>query len=246
MEQSTKNKFRKQLLSIMPEGKTITTQELYSHFGDMNSQTVSWHLHQELKKGFIEKCGHGQYRLSASTPVDQNRLSNIPALSQSAYQALKASGIDYYLSGLDCLNGMGFKIDGSYPVILCTPKSSTKEAQTLLMRQYDLALAITESDEPSGLAELRSRIQFLILSSSNFSLQRDCFAFPEKAFVDLYYATTRMAYPLPIKELAHLYSLISPNAYRFYSATKDRGLQNELNFLLSHNKEFLQAIQNYL
>ena len=239
------NEFRKRLTDALSDGRTLSTREIYALFPDMNSQTVSWHLHEEMGKGFVEKISHGSYRLSSMTPSDVERLSNIPDLSTSAFSCLKASGYDFYLSGLDCMNGIGFKVDGSYPVILCTRKHSMKDVQLLLMREFDLAITEDESNL-LGMGTLKSRIQFVILSSSNFALQSDGFAFPEKAFVDLYYAVTRMEYPLPTRELPHVLSLIKPNLYRFRNATKDRGLSNELNFLLSYNKDFLKAFAQFI
>lgn len=239
------NEFRKKLIDALSNVKSLSTREIYDLFSDMNQSTVSWHLHEELGKGFVEKCGHGSYRLSSTTPDDRERLSKIPNLSTAAFACLKDSGYDFYLSGLDCMNGIGFKVDGSYPVILCTRKHSIKDVQLLLMREFDLAITEDESNL-LGMGRLKSRIQFVILSSSNFALQSDGFAFPEKAFVDLYYAVTRMEYPLPVRELPHVLSLIKPNLYRFRNATKDRGLSSELNFLISYNRDFVKAFAEFI
>jgi hypothetical protein len=120
-----------------------------------------------------------------------------------------------------------------------------KDVQLLLMREFDLAITEEESNI-LNMGKLKSRIQFVILGSSNFALQSDGFAFPEKAFVDLYYAVTRLEYPLPVKELPHVLSLITPNMYRFRHATKDRGLSSELNFLISYNREFIKAFSDFI
>ncbi|MBQ3829641.1 MAG: hypothetical protein II813_01810, partial [Spirochaetales bacterium] len=108
-------------------------------------------------------------------------------------------------------------------------------------------LAITE-DEFNLLADpsVRNRIQFVVLSTSDFGMQKEGFAYAEKAFVDLYYAVTRLEYPLPVAELPHVLSLIKPNEYRFRRATKDRGLSNELNFLLSYNKDFVKSFADFI
>ncbi len=239
------NEFRERLIKALTENKVLTTRQIYDLFPEMNSKTASWHLHEELGKGFVEKSAHGEYRLSSSTPIDDERLSCIPDLSRESYCCLLESGYDFYLSGLDCMNGIGFKVDGSYPVIVCTRKNTLKDVQLLLMREFDLAITEDESDI-LAMEKLKSRIQFVILSSDNFALQSNGFAFPEKAFVDLYYASTRMEYPLPIGELPHVLSLIKPNPYRFRNATKDRGLSNELNFLLSYNSGFIKSLAEFI
>ena len=211
----------------------------------MNRSTVSWHLHDELEKGSIAKKSHGVYVASSSIPEQDERFSNIPELSRTAFDVLSKAGYEFYLSGLDCLNGLGMKVDGAYPVIVCTRGKDVKNVQLELMRAMDFAM--TEDENQLLLDEnLKRRIQFVVLPSSDFSLQKQGFAYQEKAFVDLYYATTRLEYPLPVEELPHLLSIINPNPYRFRLATKDRRLSSELNFLLSYQKDFLKAFIKYL
>ena len=237
--------FKDSLLSYLMMNGRLTTQEIYSLFPEMNQKTVSWHLNQEVMKGNIRKSGHGVYEIGSHIPEKEERQENIPQLSKLVYECLSASGYDFYLSGLDCLNGLAFKVDGQYPVILCVKKDCLKDVQLLLMREFDLAITEEEKDLLSE-ENLKRRIQFVVLKSNDFTLQKEHFAFKEKAFVDLYYAVTRLEYPLDVSELPHVLSLISPNVYRFRRATKDRGLSSELNFLLSYNKDFVKALSEYL
>lgn len=237
--------FREKLAVALRERGSLSTQEVYALFPDMNRSTVSWHLHDELEKGSIAKKSHGVYVASSSIPEQDERFSNIPELSRTAFDVLSKAGYEFYLSGLDCLNGLGMKVDGAYPVIVCTRGKDVKNVQLELMRAMDFAM--TEDENQLLLDEnLKRRIQFVVLSSSDFSLQKQGFAYQEKAFVDLYYATTRLEYPLPVEELPHLLSIINPNPYRFRLATKDRRLSSELNFLLSYQKDFLKAFIKYL
>ena len=237
--------FRDVLVSALKEKGSLTTQEIYSLFSDMNPRTVSWHLHEELGKGTLIRRKHGEYVLSQSIPEQEERFGNIPQLSRKAHQMLCSSGYEFYLSGLDCMNGLGFRVDGSYPVIVCTAAASVKDVQLFLMREFDLAITEDEYDLLAD-ASVRNRIQFVVLSAGDFSLQKDNFAYAEKAFVDLYYAVTRLDYPLAVSELPHVLSLIRPNAFRFRRATRDRGLSNELNFLLSYNKDFIKSFAEFL
>ena len=237
--------FKDSLLSYLMMNGRLTTQEIYSLFPEMNQKTVSWHLNQEVMKGNIRKAGHGAYEIGTHIPEKEERQENIPQLSRIVYECLLNSGYDFYLSGLDCLNGLAFQVDGQYPVILCVKKECLKDVQLLLMREFDLAITEEEKDLLSE-ETLKRRIQFVVLKSNDFTLQKEHFAFKEKAFVDLYYAVTRLEYPLDISELPHVLSLISPNVYRFRRATKDRGLSSELNFLLSYNKDFVKALADYL
>jgi len=240
-----KNAFRDALINALSDGKTLSINQVYDLFPNMHRNTVAWHLHEEYLKGTVDKAGHGIYKLSSSTPANKERLSCIQDLSRNAYECIKNNGYEFYLSGFDCMNGNLFQISGFYPVIVCTKRKNLKDVQLLLMREFDLA--ITE-DEPDLLAvpALRKRIQFIVLASTDFSLQKDGFAFPEKAFADLYYACTRMEYPLHMRELIRILGIIKPNAYRFRKATKDRKVSNELNFLISYNKEFILSFSDSL
>lgn len=237
--------FRDVLVTALKERGCLTTQEIYLLFADMNPRTVSWHLHEELGKGTVVRQKHGEYVLSASIPEQEERFGNIPELSRKAHEMLGKSGYDFYLSGLDCMNGLGFRVDGSYPVIVCTRPGSVKDVQLFLMREFDLAITEEEFDLLADPA-VRNRIQFVVLSADDFSLQKDGFAYAEKAFVDLYYCVTRLEYPLSVSELPHVLSLIVPNAFRFRRATRDRGLSNELNFLLSYNRDFVKAFADFI
>ena len=237
--------FKESLFSYLMMNGRLTTQEIYSLFHEMNRKTVSWHLNQEVMKGNIRKVGHGVYEIGKHIPEKEERQEKIPPLSRNVYECLLNSGYDFYLSGLDCLNGLAFKVDGQYPVILCVKKECLKDVQLLLMREFDLAITEEEKDLLSE-ESLKRRIQFVVLKGNDFTLQKEHFAYKEKSFVDLYYAVTRLDYPLDVAELPHVLSLISPNAYRFRRATKDRGLSSELNFLLSYNKDFVKAMADYL
>jgi hypothetical protein len=237
--------FRDRLAIALKEKGCLTTQEIYALFSDMNPRTVSWHLHEELGKGTVVRFSQGRYMLSAGIPAQEERFGNIPELSRKAHEVLAQSGYNFYLSGLDCMNGLGFRVDGSYPVIVCTANEYVKDVQLLLMREFDLAITEDENDLLAD-ANVRNRIQFVVLRTNDFSLQKEGFAFTEKAFVDLYYAVTRLEYPLPVSELPHVLSLIRPNAFRFRHATRDRGLSNELNFLLSYKKDFIKAFAEFI
>ena len=237
--------FLEKLTNLLKEHKTLTTQEIYSYFSDQNQKTVSWHLHKQLLRGNIVQASHGVYVLPAQQCNTQESVRELPELSLRAYEALSETGYKFYLSGLDALNGLGFTVSGNYPVIICVEKNRIKDVQFELMRLFDFAA--TEEDyvmlqDP----EIKNRINFIILSTNAFELSSDHFALPEKAFVDLYYAVTRMNYPVPVKELPHVLSVIKPNPFRFKLATRDRHLSDELNFIASLNREFVKELCEYI
>lgn len=237
--------FASRITQLLKEHKTLTTQEIYSFFPEQNQKTISWHLHRQLLRGNIVQASHGSYVLPPDKYNIDDSVRVLPEQSIRAYEALADANYKFYLSGLDALNGLGFSVNGNYPVIICVEPNRVRDVQLELMRLFDFAateddyLMLTDS-------EIKDRIKFLVLASDAFELSNEHFALPEKAFVDLYYAITRMGYPVPIKELPHILSLIKPNQYRFKMATKDRKLGNELNFLLSFNREFIKELAEYI
>jgi len=237
--------FQKQLVQILNEKGSMSTQELYSYFNDMNSKTVSWHLYNCLNQGLISRTMHGNYTLSSSIPEVEERLSHMPIRNCMIFDFMCKSGFDFYMTGLDGLNGIGFDVSGDYPVLLCCRKKDVKDVQIETMRQFDLTLTEFDTQMLSN-EKTKRRIQYVILGSNDFSLQKNHFAFPEKAFIDLYYAVTRLDYPISIEELPHILSLIKPNSYRFKRATKDRKISHELDFLMNYNKDFIKALAEFI
>lgn len=237
--------FESRITKLLNENQTLTTKEIYSLFPEMNSQTVSWHLHKQMVKGNIVQASHGVYVLPKTKLNDETRISKLPQLSLSAFDILSKAGYNFYLSGLDTLNGLGFSVSGNYPVIVCTEKSRVKDVQLLLMREFDVAISEYDYSVLDNVS-LRKRTQFVVLGTDAFELSKGHFALPEKAFVDLYYAISRLDYPVPVKELPHVLSLIKPNLYKFKMATKDRKVSDELNFLMHYNREFVKALADYL
>lgn len=236
--------FLTKITQLLKEHKTLTTQEIYAYFPDQNQKTVSWHLHRQLVRGNIVQASHGSYVLPPEKYNIDDSVRVLPERSIRVYEALADLNYKFYLTGLDALNGLGFAINGNYPVIVCAEKHRVKDIQLELMRLFDFAA--TEEDYVRLEPELRNRIHFLVLASDAFELSNEHFALPEKAFVDLYYAVTRMDYPVPVKDLPHILSLIKPNQFRFRMATKDRHLGDELNFLVNLNREFIKELVEYI
>ena len=238
-------KFEDRLVKLLQERGPLSTVQIYQEFSTMNPKTVSWHLYDCIKQGIVDRSSHGLYVLSSSLPEIKERLSNISSYGQEIYNFLCSTDYDFYISGMDCLNGLGVWTQGALPIIICTRKESVKDVQMELMRHFDLALIESEVDMLAD-EKTRGLIKIVILSSNDFSLQKGHFAVVEKAFVDLYYSITRLEYPISIDELPHLLSLFNINAFRFKRATKDRHLSSELDFLLCYNKKFLKAVVEYL
>lgn len=237
--------FRKVLIENLNKTDFLATREIYDLFPEMNSQTVSWHLHKMLKEGEIVQASHGMYAIGLrknETGFDSNNLSTF---SKTAFDILTNSGFEFYLSGLDSLKINGFNINGDFPVIICADKSRIKDIQLELMRESDLA--VTENDYVfSDENSITNKAKYYVLSTKAFELSSNNIALKEKAFIDLYYAITRMNYPVAISNLPRILSMIKPNEFKFKTSTRDRGLSDELNFLLNYDRQFIKAFSELL
>lgn len=237
--------FQQRLVQALKDNGVMTTREIYRFFGEMNQKTVSWHLFDCLEQGLVVRTGHGRYALSRAIPEVDERLSHIPMKSCLLYDFMCRTGYDFYMSGLDCMNGLGLEVSNGYPVLFCCRRRDVKDVQMEVMRHLDLVL--TEDDSQMLLDEgLKHRIQYVVIGSDDFTLQKSGFAFIEKAFVDLYYACTRLEYPIDVNELPRILGLFKSNPYRFKRSTKDRRVSQELDFLLNYNKPFIKAFADML
>lgn len=237
--------FEDKLVQLLQQKGPLSTTQIYEEFSYMNPKTVSWHLYDCIKQGLVDRSNHGLYVLSASLPEIKERFENISLYCKEIYDYLSSRGYDFYLSGMDCMNGLGVWLQGSLPVIVCTRKALVKDVQLELMRHFDVTLIETETAMLSD-AKVRGLIKIIVLASEDFTLQKGHFAVIEKAFVDLYFAVTRLDYPIAVEELPHLLSLFKINSYKFKRATKDRHLSSELDFLLSYDKRFLRAFVDFM
>ncbi len=243
-------KFEDSLIKLLKERGSLSTIDIYNNFSDMNEKTVAWHLHECVKQGIVKRIGpgggRGVYVLSNSILDAGRELKKLNAQKRAIYEFLVEAGYHFYVSGLDCFNDC-LEGDSDFPLIICTDKNHVSDLRTDMMRNFDCyALAEEDLIEKKDIEDQMSKYGCYVLSSKDFTLQQNNFAFKEKAFVDLYYAVTRQHFPFPIEALPKVLSLFKPNEKRFHFATKDRQLAHELDFLLNYNIEFLRAFVNYL
>jgi len=83
-------------------------------------------------------------------------------------------------------------------------------------------------------------VQVILLKGKSFSFAMDNIANKEKAFVDLFYAVTRLDYALSVKELIRIYESMERNksiaTLVMKKAARDRGIATEIDWILDLNK----------
>ena len=233
--------FEEELIALLKERGSLATVEIYDAFPQMNKATIAWHLHDCVKQGLVRRIGpgggRGKYLLVENRIASDEKLKSLNEYKKRVFDFLCSLGYPFYVSGFDALE---FNLD-CFPVIICADKNNTSTIQFELMKNFDFAITSSDRIEKRDKQANMKRFVFYILEAKDFNLQVEHFAIKEKAFVDLYYAVTRLNYPFPVEELPYLLGKLNPNERRFHFATKDMKLAHELDFLLSYNKDFLKA-----
>jgi hypothetical protein len=243
-------KFEQRLKDFLRQKGSLTTTELYELFAPMPSATVAWHLHRCVENGFVKRIGagggRGIYQLSDIMLDERRSLDNLSAQKREVYEFLCYLGYDFYLSGFDSLGDVTIQDKDDHPMIICTGKKNLDTISLELTRKFTFALAQDNRIEKKDIKDNMQKYKFYVLEGRNFDLQMGHFAVPEKSFVDLYFAITRLHYPFEVEKLPYILDLIKPNGRRFHFATKDRKVAAELDFLLNYDRAFLLAFADYI
>ena len=87
---------------------------------------------------------------------------------------------------------------------------------------------------------IRKKADVFMIKGKDFSLAINGMAIKEKGFVDLYYAMTRFEYIVSVPGLSRIYKSMMRNeavtVFKMKKAAKDRGIENEIEWLLDLEK----------
>jgi hypothetical protein len=140
---------------------------------------------------------------------------------------------------MDALVGEIQHIPEQFPTILIVEKNGIKEVMEALNEKGYFVLSEQEKDFFRNVT-LRNKVQVIILKGRNFSFATNNIANKEKAFVDLYYAVTRLDYPISVPELLRIYESMKRNesitTLAMKKAAKDRGISTEFDWMLELHK----------
>ncbi len=229
---------------------TISIKEIYDLFPGTNEKTISWRLYKLVQQGRLFREGHGYYSLIR----EENHLAlgynYLQHFSKEIYDFMQEYGYEFYLTGLDALGGELLHIPERFPVLVVLEEKWLKEVQNdLAQKEY---LVLTENDIASiKTSSIKSRVDIILMSGKDFSMSAANIANKEKGFIDLYYAVTRLDYPLSIPEMSRTYESMQRNEtvtkLRLSQAAKDRGIRPEIDWLtgLNNYKEKTKEFMKY-
>lgn len=213
---------------------TFYVDDVQAIFPDMKKSSLYWNISKMVEEGFIRRIRNGVYALN------EWKGKKTVLLSQEAKRVrdiLDETGFEYYISGVDVLQKYMLHVPEQYPVILFVEKDAREEIRVTLSVQQ---MEVIEPTEVKGRYENQifvgnKQTQVILYPTENFVYNEDGIASMEKAFVDLYYAVTRNAYPVALQELVRIYQnmvrLGNIDKKRMITAASLRSIQYDIRFI---------------
>ena len=221
--------FYSKLKLLMSDGGTLRTDDIYKLFPDVKKNTVSWYLYKLRQDKKILRLEHGVY--SFLRPADDVvQYGDIQNFSRKLYDSMQEYSDKFYISGLDALVRQMHHVPEQYPAIMVARREAFGDIRERFAQD---AAVISSPDE----ARLIMRGQYpagrvvVLVKGGDFSLACNNIAMPEKGFIDLYYAVTRMFYPLSAQEMLRIFRNLrrskSFSRSKLLSAANDAGVGRE-------------------
>ena len=229
------NEFYKSLKKAMKNKSELEIADIYPVFPEMNVKTVSWYMYKLVHDGKINRVKHGVYSLKTADEIIV-QYDRIQIASQKLYDEMQEYGYPFYMSGIDALIGKMQHVPEQYPIIMIIEQKSLSLIRQELVTSSRI---VVSKDDAKTLNRniFIDDVNVILLYGRNFlELSSQGIAFPEKGFVDLYYAVTRMKYPMSLQELSRTYENLTRHKtfsqIRMSDAAKDVGISDEITWLL--------------
>jgi len=200
----------------------------------MNMATLYWDLYKMVDQGYLSRIGKGKYTLNQNA-TDDKPLTSI--LANKINTILQETGFQYYISGIDILLKHMQHVPDNYPIMLFVDKNSSDEIEDELLKNNIHIISSNELKSGGSIVKLNTLNDIVILyETSKFEYSSEGFASYEKAFVDLYYEVTRREFPLPLQELARIYSHMELRGVidkkKLIQAAYDRNAHYDIRFIV--------------
>lgn len=239
MKQNDLKQFYEKINELFNQTIEVDIKQIYQMFSETNQKTISWRIYNLCKQGKLYKSGHGLYSLSKMDSHLAVGYEYMQKKAQDIYDIVMEYGYEFYVSGLDALVGEVLHVPEQYPVILEIEYDGISEISEVLNAREYFAIKVSEKELLSNLA-LKSKVDVILIPCKKFTLSYENIAIKEKAFVDLYYAVTRVNYGISIQELSRIYENLKRNKMISIAKIKDAakvvGVAGEIGWLLDVEK----------
>ena len=232
---AVEQKYRELETGLSKNQSAFFVEDAESVWGNIRKNSVYWYLSALIDAGYIKRIRKGMYALKEWKGPGETALSSAAA---EIAGLLDESGFYYYVSGLDVLARFMLHVPEQYPVILFAEKEAKNEVSEILTGGNMSVVEPTwlKSERERGSFRHADRPLIILYPTNSFEYSHNGRAEAEKAFVDLYYAVTRNAYPLAIQELVRIYENMrrtgGVDEKRLIRAAKARSLQYDVRFIV--------------
>ncbi|NLN48886.1 MAG: hypothetical protein GX154_07375 [Clostridiales bacterium] len=201
---------------------------------NIKRSTLYWDLYNMVEQGYLTRVGKGKYTLNYHAIDDKPLVS---FLANKISEMLQETGLQFYISGIDVLLKHMQHVPDSYPIMLFADKYSKDEIEDMLLKNNIHVVSSNELKTSNTIVKLNTLNDIVILyETSKFDYAANGFASNEKAFVDLYYEVTRQDFPLPLQELARIYSHMEFRGVidkkKLIQAAYDRNTHYDIRFIV--------------
>lgn len=233
------DKFYNEIVKYLDANRQLNIKEIYEKFNEVNQKTISWRLHILVQQGKLFKAGYGYYSLSNPKEHTAPGYDYLQKTSKAVFDIAVNYGYKFYITGLDVLTGEMLHVPEQFPVLLVAEEIAFDDLTEAFSNKGYLVL--TEKNRAALKDKtIRKKADVFMIRGKDFSLAINGMAIKEKGFVDLYYAVTRFEYIVSVPELSRIYKSMMRNeaatVFKMKKAAKDRGIENEIEWLLDLEK----------
>jgi uncharacterized protein DUF6577/putative AbiEi antitoxin of type IV toxin-antitoxin system len=223
------------LQNSIPKEKIFTIEDAESAL-KLKRSSIYWILHNLADEKRLRRVARGYYVIASVRERPSGRPS-ISELAKKALAILSAQGIRFYVTGLDVLTEYFDQVPASYPPLFYIEKGSSDWAARALEKLGAPLVLNPKAGEVSIARSVRPDDRLIILrETAEFGFVSELFAEEEKAFVDVYYETTRGYYDFSVGDLAHILVTYfyrgKLNPVRMIGAARRRRIEGEIRHLL--------------
>ncbi len=219
----------------------FTAADIQKLFPRTNPKTINWKIYKLIQRDLLTRVAQGTYSLKKTDreALSSSEYAYLSNRAREVYKILQNYGYQYYISGLDGLSEDLLHLPENFPVIAVIEKAGIRELQEELISHQLTVMTI--KDYSSKFDRIfSSNFDVILLEGKNFNLAKQGIAVKEKAFIDLYYAVTRMNYSFSVQELERTFDTLIRKktilSFRIKEAAKDLGIRDEIEYITNVSK----------
>lgn len=214
----------------------IMVSDISELFPELEKSSLYWTISKLVKEGYLIRIRNGVYSLNERKGKSAVYLSETAKMIEAL---LDAEGYNYFFSGIDVVKKFMQHVPEEYPIMLFVEKSSEEDViQLLKENEITVVKASAVKDFDNEYVYMIMRPNVILYLTNNFDYADNNVALTEKAFIDLFFAITRNAYPMSLQELGRTYSnmirLGAIDQKKMITISYKRNLQYDVRYIVEN------------